>query len=399
MGMKPRTETDTEKLKRHNRELSILNKIAEALNREVDLPRALQTAMAQVTELFDLETSWVFLRNEKTEKFYAAATRNLPPALADHPRRLGGTCACLDEYVDGDLPRPRNITCTRLENLVVGTLGLKFHASIPLNAHGKELGVLNVVSTTDWEELSEGDLRLLQTVGDLMSIAIERTMLFNQSAEFGATQERNRIAREIHDTIAQGLAAITLQLEAVDAMLETGAEEAKIRQTVQQALSTTRANLEEARRSVLDLRAAPLEGKTLPEAISELVRECQSRTRMKIEYDVMGIRSRPLPVRIAVGIYRIAQEALNNVIRHAQAVHVIVILEATPQTAGYPEHIHLVIEDDGIGFDPTQIPIGHYGLIGLNERAKLLGGQLTIRSNPGVGTRIDFHIPLNMSRE
>src|SRR5690606_29265312 len=132
-------------------------------------------------------------------KTFLAAAQNLPPALADHPRRMGGTCTCLDWYRYGEMNAPQNITCSRLENLVVGTAGLRFHASIPLMAHGKPLGVLNVAST-DWEELSEDDLQLLYTVGDLVSIAVERARLFDKSVELGAVEERNRLARELHDT-------------------------------------------------------------------------------------------------------------------------------------------------------------------------------------------------------
>ncbi len=98
------------------------------------------------------------------------------------------------------------VTCSRLKNLVDGTDGLRYHASIPLYAHGKQLGVLNVAST-DWRELSQEDLQLLYTVGDLLGIAVERARLFARSAHLGALEERNRLARELHDTLAQGLTA------------------------------------------------------------------------------------------------------------------------------------------------------------------------------------------------
>jgi two-component system NarL family sensor kinase len=139
---------------------------------------------------------------------------------------------------------------------------LRYHASIPLCAHGKKLGVLNVASP-DWRQLSAADRRRLDTVGDQVAIAVERARLFVGQAEFGATVERIRLAREIHDTLAQGLAAITMQLETADTLLEAGAGLDRIQQAVGQALSPARANLEEARRSVLDLRAAALEGRTL----------------------------------------------------------------------------------------------------------------------------------------
>jgi two-component system NarL family sensor kinase len=383
-----------QRLKRHNHELTILNRIAEALNREVDLPRALGTALENIAQLFDLRTGWIFLLDEATEKFYTAATLNLPPALADHPRRLGGTCHCLDTYRDGDMDGAANINaikCSRLKDLKEGTQGLKYHASIPLYAKDKKLGVLNVVST-DWSEIGEDDLRLLHTVGDLMSIAIERARLFQQSASIGAANERARLARDIHDTIAQGLAAIALQLETADALLENGQDMPRARSMVQRALELTRANLDDARRSVLDLRAAPLEERTLPEALRELIRDNGLESSLETRCEVTG-SGPPLPLRIAVGLYRIAQEAVNNVRQHANASNLTVHLVLMPQS------VRLVIEDDGEGFDPAQIPPGHFGLVGLNERARLLGGRLTIRSTPGAGTVVDVNIPLDGHHE
>lgn len=387
MAIRHKAETDTEKLRRRNRELSILNTIAKAVNQEVNLARALNAALEHVAALFDLKTGWIFLLNDEDD-FYLAAAQNLPPALADHPRRMGGECECLWAFEEGELDAPENITCSRLENLVVGTAGLRQHASIPLRAQGKPLGVLNVAST-DWGDLAEDDLQLLYLVGDLLGIAIERGRLFNRSVELGAIEERNRLAREIHDTLAQGLAGIALQLETADALLETGTDSARVRQVVEHALQLTRDNLEEARRSVLDLRAAPLEGRPLAEALAALVQEWAARRKVEAALEVIG-SPRPLPVRLEVGLYRILQEALTNIGRHAHARHV------TVQLVLHPEHIELIVADDGRGFETAAVGGDRYGLVGMNERAKLLGGTLAISSAPGAGTRLNVVIPLEV---
>jgi two-component system NarL family sensor kinase len=297
-------------------------------------------------------------------------------------------CYCLDTYQSGDLEGAANInviTCTRLKGLVDGTDGLRYHASIPLYAHGKKLGVLNVASRS-WRKLSADDLRLLYTVGDMLSMAIERVRLFNQSVELGAADERNRLAREIHDTLAQGLAAIALQLETVDALLEAGQDANRVRPLVQKALLVSRTNLEEARRSVLDLRAAPLEGRTLVDALEELIADCIAQGNMEVDFSP-GER-RPLPLRIEAGLYRIAQEALTNIVRHSHA-HKLTVRLVT-----LPDQIELSISDDGCGFDADHIPEGHYGLIGLNERVRLLSGELQICSLPDAGTQLNIVIPL-----
>lgn len=385
----------TQTLQKRNHELTVLNHIAEALNREVNLKEALETSLYNIVKLFDLTTGWIFLRDDETEKLYTAVTINLPPALADHPRRMGGTCYCIDSYVDGDMDGAANINailCTRLENLKHGTAGLLYHASIPLYARDDdnemlELGILNVAST-DWAEISKDDLRVLHTVADLMSIAIQRARLYQQSKDIGAINERNRIAREIHDTIAQGMAATILQLEAADALLESNGDTQKIKATIEYALELTRANLEEARRSVMDLRAAPLDGKTLPEALHALLDAPEIHTSLETQCEVMG-SGPPLPIRVSTGLYRIAQEAINNVKQHATASNLRVELRLVP------ERVQLVVEDDGKGFSTSKIPAGHYGLIGMKERTKLLGGKINISSSPNVGTIIEVTIPLD----
>ncbi len=386
-------QSDTEKLQQRNRDLSILNAIAQALNREVGLAPTLQTALAQVADLLGLDTGWVWLLHEETGESYLAATQNLPSGLANNPQLMTGTCYCLDTYRAGDLNGAANVnvvTCSRLKELVDGTDSLRYHASIPLYAHGKRLGVLNVAST-DWRELSPEDLQLLYTIGDLLSIAIERARLFARSAQFGAVEERNRLAREIHDTLAQGLAAITMQLETADALLEANTGPDRTRQVVRRALDLSRASLEEARRSVTDLRAAPLEDRSLAQAIEVLVRQTAEQAGLAVDLNTDGV-ARPLPVRVEAGLYRIVQEALANVQRHAQAQRLSLSL------TGLPDEILLVVEDDGQGFDPDHIPQGHYGLIGLNERVRLLGGTLRLQSSPGEGTRLEVAIPLEQNR-
>jgi two-component system NarL family sensor kinase len=337
-------DTDREKLERRSRELSILKSIAEALNREVDLAQALQVALSRVVELFDLRTGWIWLLREDNHEPYLAAAQNLPPALANNPLRMDGSCYCLDTFRAGDLEGAANvniITCSRLKNLVDGTAGLRAHASVPLYAQGKRLGVLNVVSG-DWRELAAEDLRLLYTVGDLVGIAIERARLFAASTQLGALEERNRLAREIHDTLVQGLTGIILQLETADALL-AGSQTARGREALWQALALTRSNLDEARRSVLDLRAAPLEGRSLDKALAALIHDWQLKSNLHLNFEVVGFR--PLPARLEAGLYRIAQEALTNALRHSRAQQVRMKLSVTP------DYAQLTVEDDGVGFD------------------------------------------------
>lgn len=376
-------------LARRNRELSILNSIAQALHREIDLDRALDVVLAQVTDLFDLTTGWIFLVREGSQESYLAASHNLPPGLVEHPELMSGSCYCLDTYFAGDLDGAANVNiirCTRLNKLVSGTNGLRAHASVPLYAQAQKLGVLNVAST-QWRKLSDDDLRLLYTVGDLLSIAIERARLFANRAEIGALQERNRLARELHDTLAQGLSAIALQLETADALMDAQAEPERVRNYVQQALQLTQRNLEEARRSVLDLRAAPLEDATLPEALERLAREQSERSGHEVHFAAFG-DNRPLPSYQELGLYRIAQEALNNALQHSQAQSVCISITM------HPQEVRVALEDNGRGFEADHVPAERFGLLGMSERAHLLGATLEIQSCPGVGTQVTVTLPL-----
>ena len=342
------------------------------------------------TELLGLHTGWVWLMSDMTEESYLAASQNLPSGLVDNPHLMEGTCYCLQTYKEGDLAGAANVNvvaCSRLNELVDGTDGLRYHASIPLYATSdKRLGVLNVASS-DWRELSDDDLIILRTVGDLLSIAIERARLFEESAELGALEERNRLAREIHDTLAQGLAATALQLETAEAHLDESSDLKPVRQAVHQALTITQNNLEEARRSVLDLRAAPLEGRSLAEALAHLVDTISEDGALDIAFESVG-GARPLPARIEAGIYRIARESLTNGVRHSGATNVVVRVAMTPQ------EIELSVEDDGKGFETSEAPSEHYGLVGINERARLLGGKMSLETSVGTGTKIAVRIPL-----
>jgi two-component system NarL family sensor kinase len=383
---------NTQELQRRNHELIILNHIAEALNRSTDLGEILSNTLAQVTELFDLQTGWVWLTKEDGDEVYLAASQNLPSGLAENPSLMEGSCYCLDTYRAGDLNGAANvnvITCSRLKKLVEGTAGLRSHASIPLYAHGRRLGVFNVASP-GWQQLSPENLRILYTVGDLLSMAVERARLFARSTEIGALEERNRLAREIHDTLAQGLTGITLQLETAEALLESGASVEKIRATIEQALTSARQNLEEARRSVLNLRAAPLEGRSLPDALAWLASQYNQRGPALIEYRLEGA-SRPVPRQVEAGLFRIAQEVLENIARHSGARQAVLSLCISP------DQIILEAADNGHGFEPEQISAGRFGLIGLNERVHLLGGSLDLQSSPGAGTVVRVIMPLSQS--
>lgn len=372
------------------RDLEILNALARVLSHSLDRERVLDAALETVAELLGLDTGWVWTMDEDRGTPHLAATRNLPPGLVEHADLMLGECYCLTTYEAGDLRGAANVNvvwCTRLAKLLEGSNDLRYHASIPLYADQRRLGVLNVASR-DWRPLSPTDLNLLYTIGAMVSLALERTRLAEQGARLAAVEERNRIARDLHDTLAQSLAAIALQLESADALAERG-DAGRAGETIRRTLDLTRTTLEEARRSVLELRAAPLEGRGLLAAIRSLGDELRDARQHRLELSVRGSGlAKGLPPALELGLYQIAREALSNVARHSGATSASVRVERRGH------RVRLRIADDGSGFDLAKVPADRFGLVGMSERARLLGGVLRVVEGHGAGTTIDVDVPL-----
>lgn len=203
--------------------------------------------------------------------------------------------------------------------------------------------------------------------------------------QLAVSQERNRLARELHDTLAHSLSGATVQLEAVKALWEIEPQEA--RQMLDQALEATQSGLTEARRALKSLRASPLEDLGLALAISEMAKSTAARGNLCLELDAQNpLENVPLDVEQCV--YRVAQEAMANVLRHASAKSLRVTLQHHSRV------LTLTIADDGRGFDPARENDARYGLQGLRERAEMIGASLHVDSSLTTGTNIQLVVPL-----
>jgi signal transduction histidine kinase len=196
------------------------------------------------------------------------------------------------------------------------------------------------------------------------------------------SRERVRLARAMHDTLAHSLSALVVQLEALDTLQETdpgaaGAQFEKIRQHA-------RLGLDEARQAILDLRSSPVEELGLAGALQRLVERFGQRNGMQVDWHVEGDPVPLLPAQ-ANALYRIAEEALDNVERHADASHLAVRLS-------YVNGVTLHVQDDGQGFDPENVDPERYGLVGIYERAVLIDGRVTVAAAPNEGTTLTVHI-------
>ncbi len=239
-------------------------------------------------------------------------------------------------------------------------------------------------------ELAEANRRLAESMAENSRL---HDKLVDQAREAGIVEERQRLAGEIHDTLAQGLTGIISQLEAAEHVRDHRSDWSR---HLAQARTLARSSLTEARRSVRALRPEQLEDASLPEALGELARMWSERSAVAARLDITGTAVRA-GADAEAAVFRAAQESLSNVAKHARAGRVQLTLSYAGDT------LLLDVADDGIGFDPRAVAAavgeaadgsGGYGLAGMKQRLARIGGTLTIESAVGAGTTINATVPL-----
>ncbi|MDQ2907978.1 MAG: GAF domain-containing sensor histidine kinase [Candidatus Eremiobacteraeota bacterium] len=361
---------------------------AELASAAID--EGLDRVLEIVGRRLNLETGWIWLLDPETGRFYLAAALNLPPLLRRPVEMTAEPCWCMESFTSGAL-ESKNVdivACSRLRsvgNAPQLTGGMRYHASVALRFAQRRLGIMNLTGQA-WRPLSKRRLQLLGTVGAIVGLAIERGNLADAATLAARSDERAMLARDIHDTLAQDLTAVGLQLERAARHLT--ADPAAARKALDTALAVTRQSLRDTRDSIVALRADPLHGKPLAAALASLAHRFTSESGIRATVEAKSTAA--LPHAIEVELHHIANEALANVSRHADAQRVRVQLTSDDRAVG------LRIFDDGSGFDTNQPHADRYGLLGMNERAERLGGSFTI-SSTARGTAIDVTIPLTAS--
>jgi signal transduction histidine kinase len=228
------------------------------------------------------------------------------------------------------------------------------------------------------------EVELARALAHQAMLAIQLMRLSQLSRQAAVVAERNRLARDIHDTLAQGLTGVIVQLEAAeDAQARNLVKDAAAH--VERASELAREGLQEARRSVQALRPLVLAGKNLSAAMEELMRKMTMGTSLRAEFTIQG-EPQPLPQEWEENLLRVGQEVLTNTLRHARASHFKVHFVFDPQT------IRLELRDDGCGFDPAKRHDG-FGLLGIKERVETMGGELAVQSVAENGTAIFVVLP------
>jgi signal transduction histidine kinase len=262
---------------------------------------------------------------------------------------------------------------------------------VPLATYGLLMLVLGVFTRQAVEQAAarrraaELAAALAHERDELARLLRENARLLDEAGKAAALAERNRLARELHDTIAQGLTAVTMHLEA--AQRSFGRDPARARARLVRAAELARATLADVRRSVWALAEPAVDACGLPDALAELARGFTGRTGMPARYAHRGAPPMIDPAA-ATQVVRIVQEALHNIEKHAGTAHVSI--ETSSEGGG----LRLLVCDDGAGFNPGALPAegGGFGLRSMRERARLAGGTLRVESAPGSGTRVVLEI-------
>lgn len=383
------------------RDLSTLSAISEALNRSLDTREALGRALHQLVELMRVNSGWIFLRSNG--EYETAVTENLPLELAaDDMARMHGDCRCLQLLREGQLTQAVNIVnCMRLEK--AGWVHPR-HVTVPLRTADDVIGVMNLTLPRR-RALSTRELATLSAIGHEIGLAAERARLYEEVRAKEALRgellqklitahedERRRIARELHDEAGQALTALILNLQMAEGTAARPADKQQLRRLRGIAEDT----LSELRKLIYDLRPTVLDDLGLAAAIRWYVKEMIEPQGLRVEINIKGLEHR-IPHHIETAVFRIAQEAFTNILKHAGAHR------AALGVIHSDDSVKVTVTDDGQGFDLTAVSRGQQrhgmGLMGMRERAELLGGTWKVVSRLHEGTTVEAIIPVGPADE
>jgi len=376
-------------------EMAVLNEVGQAISSTLRLDELLDLIYRQVGRvmdatnlyiaLYDRDEDWVSfpLYVEGGQVSWNPGGRKAGRGLTEHIIRNRQPLLLPDD-VEG-----------RMQELGIESIGTaaKSWLGVPMIAGDEVLGVIAVQSYTTENVYDEGHLNLLPTIAAQAAIAIENARLYEDAQQAAVLEERNRLARELHDAVTQTLFSASLIAETLPPLWESDQDEG--RELLKELRQLSRGALAEMRTLLLELRPAALAEASLADLLHQLGEAVTGRTGLPVTVTVEGEGALPSDVHVA--LYRMAQEALNNVVKHARASQVAVSLsyarplsplqvEGMPTGQGGP--VELYVSDDGRGFDPSHVPPESMGLNIIRERAQTIGARLTVESEIGRGTKI-----------
>jgi signal transduction histidine kinase len=382
-------------LARTNRRLTASNRIMIAAERENEIHDVLYAILDNIVQVMHLETGWVYLRDPERNVYHLASWYGVPSHMENSLlcENKVADCNCQQDLLNGRFPLTAHITpCSRLP-------APARHITIPLEARGQKYGVVNLLCQPE-QPIEPHDLEMLSMIGTQISEIVANAWLRLKLAEKeqarqvlleslveAQEEERSRLAGELHDGAGQMLTSLLVRIKT----LEKESADPALQHRLQSLLDMVSETIEQVRELSYRLRPAALEEFGLSVALGILVTEMTEGSTITSHFNT-NILQDILPPSIEVTLYRIAQEALTNVVRHAQAQNIQVVL--------FEENGAVVmgIQDDGCGFDAHQVTAvsqkRHLGLISMRERAAIAGGNLTLETEPGAGTTLYVRLPL-----
>jgi len=357
-----------------------LAEIELAINQPHELQAVLNRIVEVTTQRLPASVgASVILWDAQAETFFLSASTvpgQTPNTAVHRVRKRGGATRWIVDH-----HQPLTVTDVRDDpfsaNRMLPDFGIQAYAGVPLLVEGEALGVLYALDRHP-REYTQENLDFLSALASRAAVAITKVRLYEQAQTLAALEERQRLARDLHDAVSQSLFSASVIAETLPRLWERNPE--IVRQNLSELHRLTRGALAEMRTLLLELRPAALAEANLGDLLRQLTEGLAGRTQVAVSLKVEG--QRPLPPEVKTTLFRLAQEALNNITKHARASQVQVSLQ------NQPERVILWISDDGRGFDPTQIPAGHMGLNIMHERANAVGATLKINSRPGHGTEV-----------
>jgi nitrate/nitrite-specific signal transduction histidine kinase len=367
-----------QKVADRTRELATLNIIAAEVSHSLDLQEIVDNALDEVLEAMDMDSGQAFRLDE--EVLIPIARRGLPEDQPGCSNRLSLRATLAGQAARQGQPvvwHPGEQTEGERCDLP-GDGMFAVVVSVPLVAQRRTVGVVNLGSCQP-RQMAPEELSLLAAIGQQIGVAVENARLYEQAQQLAVMQERNRLARDLHDSVTQALYGIALYSEAAARQIQVGQQELA-REHLSEIRATAQESLRDMRLLIYELRRPVLKREGLAAALQARLEAVESRVGMETAFEQTG--DPELSPEAEEGLYWIAQEALNNVLKHARANQVSVRLHRNGKW------VALEVADDGAGFEPDAIRDGGYGLCTMEERAIRLGGGLTVTSRPGGGTVI-----------
>ena len=382
--LESQVEERTREMEQRTQELAALYRADEEMYRHLHLDQVLQALVDVAVDILRADKSSVMVWDEGRERlvmriargFNSEAMAHLSFALGEGV--VGRVAANGEPVIVGDaLTDPRR-EGERAEVLHASdSEGIRSLMHLPIKVGDEVFGVFNV-SSAEPHAFAEDEQRLFLALAQRAALAIENARLYEQAQELAVVQERQRLARDLHDAVSQTLFSASLIAEVLPRIWERHPDEGWRR--LEELRQLSRGALAEMRALLLELRPTALVEAELGDLLRQLGEATTGRARVPVALEVEEEQECDLPPDVKVALYRIAQEALNNVAKHAGASQVTVGLCCAP------EQVELCISDDGRGFDPDIIPPDHLGVGIMRERAEAIGATLTVESEVGRGT-------------